>query len=189
MGDNPWIEDSVDSHDRAWEEFYRNRWQYDKVVRSTHGVNCTGGCTWNIHVKDGIVTWEMQGLDYPEISPDLPPAKGDRQRLLAMLQNLIENGVKYMGDQPSPRIEIDHRPHGDETVYRVRDNGIGIDPRYQEKIFGLFERLSTDTEGTGAGLALVKRIVEVHGGRIWAESEGLGKGSTFCFTLPGPPAS
>ncbi len=118
------------------------------------------------------------------ISPDLPPAKGDRQRLLAMLQNLIENGVKYMGDQPSPRIEIDHRPHGDETVYRVRDNGIGIDPRYQERIFGLFERLSTEAEGTGVGLALVKRIVAVHGGSIWAESEGEGKGSTFCFTLP-----
>ncbi|MCP4899539.1 MAG: nitrate reductase subunit alpha, partial [bacterium] len=73
MGKNPWIKDSVDAHSRSWEEFYRNRWQYDKIVRSTHGVNCTGGCTWNIHVKDGIVTWEMQGLDYPEISPDLPP--------------------------------------------------------------------------------------------------------------------
>ncbi len=123
------------------------------------------------------------------ISPEMPPVTGDRRRLLALLQNLIENSVKYMGEQPSPRIEIDCRPNGDETVYRVRDNGIGIDERYLEKIFGLFERLSTDTEGTGVGLALVKRIVEVHGGRIWAESEGLGKGSSFCFTLPGSPAS
>ncbi|MCP3971820.1 MAG: nitrate reductase subunit alpha, partial [Rhodobacteraceae bacterium] len=62
-----------DPNGRAWEEFYRNRWQHDKVVRSTHGVNCTGGCTWNIHVKDGIVTWEMQGLDYPEVDPKIPP--------------------------------------------------------------------------------------------------------------------
>lgn len=122
------------------------------------------------------------------ISPDLPPVCGDRQRLQALLQNLIENGVKYMGEQPSPRIEIDHRTDGDAAVYRVRDNGIGIDPRYQEKIFGLFERLSTKTEGTGVGLALVKRIVEVHGGRIWVESEGEGRGSAFCFTLPGSPA-
>ncbi len=61
-----WIRDEVDPQGRQWEEFYRNRWQHDKVVRSTHGVNCTGGCTWNIHVKDGIVTWEMQGLDYRE---------------------------------------------------------------------------------------------------------------------------
>jgi len=73
MGTNPWIKDSVGAKARAWEEFYRNRWQHDKIVRSTHGVNCTGGCTWQIHVKDGIVTWEMQGLDYPEIDPKLPP--------------------------------------------------------------------------------------------------------------------
>ena len=68
-----WIKDESDAHLRAWEEFYRNRWQHDKVVRSTHGVNCTGSCTWNIHVKDGIVTWEMQGLDYPALEKGLPP--------------------------------------------------------------------------------------------------------------------
>ena len=72
----------------------------------------------------------------------------------------------------------------------MRDNGIGITPRYHEKVFGLFERLDTGTDGTGIGLALVKRIVEVHGGRIWIESEGEGHGSTFWFTLPqnGTPA-
>jgi nitrate reductase / nitrite oxidoreductase, alpha subunit len=68
-----WIKDEVDPKGRQWEEFYRNRWQHDKIVRSTHGVNCTGGCTWQIHVKDGIVTWEMQGLDYPSLEAGLPP--------------------------------------------------------------------------------------------------------------------
>ncbi|MBI1790386.1 MAG: nitrate reductase subunit alpha [Acidobacteria bacterium] len=68
-----WIKDEADPALRSWEEFYRNRWQYDKIVRSTHGVNCTGGCTWQIHVKDGIVTWEMQGLDYPSLENGLPP--------------------------------------------------------------------------------------------------------------------
>ncbi len=68
-----WIRDEVDPQGREWEEFYRNRWQHDKIVRSTHGVNCTGGCTWNIHVKDGIVTWEMQGLDYPSLEAGIPP--------------------------------------------------------------------------------------------------------------------
>ncbi len=68
-----WIRDEYDAQGRQWEEFYRNRWQHDKVVRSTHGVNCTGGCTWNIHVKDGIVTWEMQGLDYPLLQSGIPP--------------------------------------------------------------------------------------------------------------------
>jgi nitrate reductase / nitrite oxidoreductase, alpha subunit len=70
--DNRWIRDDVVPSQRKWEEFYRNRWQYDKIVRSTHGVNCTGSCTWNIHVKDGIVTWEMQGLDYPKLEHGLP---------------------------------------------------------------------------------------------------------------------
>jgi nitrate reductase / nitrite oxidoreductase, alpha subunit len=68
-----WIKDEVDPKLRRWEEFYRNRWQHDKIVRSTHGVNCTGSCTWQIYVKDGIVTWEMQGLDYPMLENGLPP--------------------------------------------------------------------------------------------------------------------
>ncbi len=69
----PWITDKVSPESRGWEEFYRNRWQHDKIVRSTHGVNCTGSCTWNIFVKDGIVTWEMQGTDYPMLEKSLPP--------------------------------------------------------------------------------------------------------------------
>jgi nitrate reductase alpha subunit len=67
-----WIKDIENPKSRLWEEFYRNRWQHDKVVRSTHGVNCTGGCSWNIYVKNGIVTWEMQALDYPKLEPGLP---------------------------------------------------------------------------------------------------------------------
>jgi len=72
-GKNPFIQDLVAPQSRTWEQFYRNRWQYDKVVRSTHGVNCTGGCSWNIHVKEGIVTWEMQALDYPKLEEGIPP--------------------------------------------------------------------------------------------------------------------
>jgi nitrate reductase alpha subunit len=68
-----WIKDLISPKTRKWEEFYRNRWQYDKVVRSTHGVNCTGGCSWNIHVKEGIVVWELQALDYPRLEDSLPP--------------------------------------------------------------------------------------------------------------------
>jgi nitrate reductase alpha subunit len=68
-----WIRDETDPAGRQWEEFYRNRWQHDKIVRSTHGVNCTGSCSWQIFVKNGIVTWEMQGLDYPSLQAGLPP--------------------------------------------------------------------------------------------------------------------
>jgi signal transduction histidine kinase len=73
-------------------------------------------------------------------------------------------------------------------VFYVQDNGIGIDPKYQQKVFGLFEKLDPAAAGTGIGLALVKRIVEVHGGSIWVESAGSGCGTTFCFTLPDAPA-
>ncbi len=69
----PWVKDESNPRLRSWEEFYRNRWQHDKTVRSTHGVNCTGGCSWQIHVKNGIVTWEMQALDYPTLDASLPP--------------------------------------------------------------------------------------------------------------------
>ena len=68
-----WIKDLLDPKSRQWEEFYRNRWQYDKVVRSTHGVNCTGSCSWNVFVKDGIITWELQATDYPLLTDQIPP--------------------------------------------------------------------------------------------------------------------
>ncbi len=68
-----WIEDIANPQARQWEEFYRNRWQHDRVVRSTHGVNCTGGCSWMVYVKDGIVTWELQATDYPQLEAGLPP--------------------------------------------------------------------------------------------------------------------
>ncbi len=119
-----------------------------------------------------------------EIAEEMPAVVGDRERLREVLQNLIDNGVKFMGDEPSPRIEIGSREEGGETVFYVRDNGQGVDPAYRSKVFELFERLDLDVDGTGIGLALVKRIIEVHGGRVWVESEGRGRGSTFWFTVP-----
>jgi signal transduction histidine kinase len=118
-----------------------------------------------------------------EVAPDLPTAVGDRGRLLEVLMNLIDNAAKFMGDQPAPRIEIGCRRRHDGIVITVRDNGAGIDPRYHDKVFGLFDRLDPQVEGTGVGLALVQRIIELHGGRVWVESGGSGQGSTFCWTI------
>jgi len=115
----------------------------------------------------------------------LPMVYGDDQRLLEVVQNLIDNAAKFMGDQPNPRVEIgqcEMSENGFATLY-VRDNGIGIEPPFHERIFGLFNRLNPDIEGTGIGLSLVKRIIEFHGGRIWVQSEA-GKGAIFYFTLP-----
>ena len=120
-----------------------------------------------------------------DIAPGLPVVRGDRARLLQVFMNLIGNAVKFIGEQAEPRIEIGVRQDGDATVCYVRDNGAGIEPQHKDRIFGLFQQLNPRAGGTGIGLTLVKRIVEAHGGRVWAESEGLGKGSTFCFTAPG----
>jgi signal transduction histidine kinase len=115
---------------------------------------------------------------------DLPVVRGDRQRLTEILQNLIDNAAKYMGDQTDPRIEIGQNGEEDgKPVFFVRDNGMGIAPEYYNRIFGLFNKLDAHSEGTGIGLTIVKRIVEFHGGRIWVESQ-LGKGSVFYFSLP-----
>lgn len=109
--------------------------------------------------------------------------QGDRARLLEVFQNLLDNAVKFAGPS-QPRIEIGVE-RGEEPVIFVRDHGAGIDPRHLDRLFGLFEKLDPESEGTGIGLAVVRRIVEVHGGRIWAESEGPGKGACFRFTLAG----
>ena len=118
------------------------------------------------------------------IQPDLPVVYVDKPRIIEVLQNLLDNAAKYMGPQVNPYVEIGQR--GEEQglpVFYIKDNGIGIAPEFFDRIFGLFNKLDPKSEGTGVGLALVKRIIEVHGGRIWVESS-LGHGSTFYFTLP-----
>jgi len=118
------------------------------------------------------------------VSPNLPLIYGDRIRLREVLENLIDNAVKYMGNQADPQIEIGMRIQENEQIIFVKDNGMGIAPQYHKRVFSLFEKLNPASEGTGVGLALVKRIIETHGGRIWLESDGLEKGSTFSFTIP-----
>ncbi len=123
-----------------------------------------------------------------EVASALPVVHGDHARLIEVVQNLIDNACKFMGDQPEPRITIGHAgtDRDGKPIVFVRDNGGGIDPQYHDRVFGLFNKLDATSDGTGVGLALVKRIVEVHGGRIWVESQGAGTGSTFYFTLPTP---
>ena len=118
-----------------------------------------------------------------QITPDPILIFGDRTRLVEVFQNLLDNAVKFLGDQPSPKIEIGWEADDAEMVLFVRDNGKGIDKRHQSKLFGLFEKLDPKTPGVGMGLAMVKRIIEMHGGNIRAQSDGIGCGTTIWFTL------
>jgi len=114
----------------------------------------------------------------------LGKARADRSLIKQVWANLLSNAVKYSGPQSEPLVEVFQLERDGETIYGVRDNGVGFDMRYYEKLFGVFERLHSDQEfsGTGVGLAIVQRIVVRHGGRVWAESK-LNEGATFYFTL------
>ena len=117
------------------------------------------------------------------VAKDLPQVYVDRMRITEVLVNLIENSIKYMGNQKDPLVEIGYNADNEKPFFFVRDNGMGIDPSQHEKVFELFYKLDNKSEGSGAGMAIVKRILEVYGGLVWIESEK-GKGCKICFTLP-----
>lgn len=113
----------------------------------------------------------------------LPTLNADETQILRLFQNLVNNAIKYCDEEP--KIHISAEQVEDEWLFRVEDNGIGVDPKFADRIFKIFVRVRpTDDEGTGLGLAICQRIVERHGGRIWVESKPDGHGSIFCFTMP-----
>jgi len=114
----------------------------------------------------------------------LPTVNGDYSQMVQVFQNLVGNAIKYR-DEEAPKIHISAKKEDDNWLFKVEDNGIGIDPKYFERVFLIFKRLHTNEEysGTGIGLAITKRIIERHGGDIWVDSQ-LGKGSKFYFNLP-----
>jgi signal transduction histidine kinase len=126
----------------------------------------------------------QNGIEFV-LADNLPAIYCDRDRMYQVFENLVVNAIKFIGDTKNPKIEIGCEDSEHFHRFYVRDNGIGIDPKYHQKIFEKFHRLKEreEDEGTGLGLAIVDRIVNDHGGRVWVESEK-GKGATFYFTLP-----
>jgi PAS domain S-box-containing protein len=147
-------------------------------------VHCEGVVQ---HAIDNLrIAIEESGATITLPDKPLPMVMGDKSQLAQLFQNLIGNAIKFRGEQPpAVRIGVERDAGRNECIFSVRDNGIGMDIQYADKVFTIFQRLHTTEEypGTGVGLALCKKIVERHGGRIWVESEP-GKGSTFYFTLP-----
>ena len=133
---------------------------------------------------------DRNGREIELVVGDLPPCQADYNLLRQVFVNLLSNAIKFTRSRSAARIEVGSRSEQGQTVYFVRDNGVGFDMRYVDKLFNVFQRLHRveDYEGTGVGLAIVQRIVARHGGRIWAESN-LDQGATFCFTLSGEESS
>jgi light-regulated signal transduction histidine kinase (bacteriophytochrome) len=122
-----------------------------------------------------------------QVAEGLPIVRVNRTRVGEVFQNLLANALKFSWEKPVPTVKIGMHgtdEHSNYPILYIEDNGIGIEPRYHAQIFGLFNRLNSQMEGTGVGLTLVKRIVEMYGGRIWVKSDGSGNGSIFYFTLP-----
>jgi signal transduction histidine kinase len=189
--------DSLDDERRLWlERIQTNAKRMANLINGLLELSRVGrvvGPIESVSLKDLVADiarereWKLQNENVELIwADDLPTVTGDRLRLRQVLANLIDNAAKFTGNQPHPRIEIGWQEADAFWEIWVQDNGIGIAPEDQEKVFGLFQRLEKDgTPGTGIGLALVRRIVDYHGGRIWVESEGVpDKGACFHFTLP-----
>jgi light-regulated signal transduction histidine kinase (bacteriophytochrome) len=136
------------------------------------------------HVFDECMR-QASGRDIRLRLHSLAPAHADPHLLPHVWSNLVSNAIKYTRNTPAAEIEICGKLEGGELTYCVKDNGAGFDMRYVDRLFGVFQRLHADTEfeGTGVGLALVRRIIERHGGRVWAEGK-VGEGAAFYFTLP-----
>ncbi len=146
-------------------------------------------------VDFGIIAREAADLFSPpytlqgariEVDPAFPEVLADRDRIREVLVNLLENSLRFRGGQTDLVIRIGVDTEGNDPVFFVRDNGRGIEPCYLERVFNIFEKLDGTSNGTGIGLAISRRIIEAHGGRIWAESAGPGNGTTVKFTLPAP---
>ena len=141
-------------------------------------------CTTAFNQAAGELDEEFKASGAAVSCDPLPSVIADQVQLGQLFRILISNALQYHGENP-PQVRVSAERQGPDWVFSVRDNGIGIDPRHAERIFGLFQRLHTWDErpGTGIGLAICKRIVELHGGRIWVESQ-LGSGAKFSFTIP-----
>jgi light-regulated signal transduction histidine kinase (bacteriophytochrome) len=128
---------------------------------------------------------ECQERSIEFLGNDLPSAVGDHQMIRQVLINLFSNAIKFTKHQQPAKIEMGATEEGDENVYYIKDNGVGFDMNYSNKLFGVFQRLHSveEFEGTGVGLAIVQRVIQRHGGRVWAEAD-LNQGATFYFTLP-----
>jgi signal transduction histidine kinase len=178
-GDIQRVAAAADSMERLLHELLR---------LSRVGDGSPGACVGLVVRRRRAAAARLEARDQLVVGPSR--ICGDR-RLVDVVHNLVDNASKFHAETGDRWIRVGARPSRDGVAPAlfVADNGIGIDPRHQERVFELFHKLDPKAEGTGVGLALVRRIVQGHGGRVWIESEGAGRGTTVCFALPEPPSA
>ncbi len=154
-----------------------------RIVHPSESFSLSRLCQCVIKRMSGVVD-QYQGEI--SIEDNMPDVFADPVRIREVIQNLVENALKFCRPVTTPKITIDAHNVDGKIVCRISDNGPGIEPRYHDRVFELFDRLDARIPGTGIGLALVKRNIEVHDGDVWIESQGNGQGTVFCFTLPSP---
>lgn len=152
-----------------------------RIVHPSESFDLTRLCEGVLERMTGVLD-QYHGT--VSVEAGMPSVFADPVRVREVLQNLVENALKFSAEVVTPQISISATRECEMVKCRVEDNGPGIEPRYQERVFELFDRLDTRIPGTGIGLALVKRNIEIHGGKIWIESQGNGQGTSVCFTLP-----
>ena len=186
-GDNSRVRGDMDKINRAVETMSRQLEdllelsRVGRLVNPTQRFSPSDLCHEVMALIEGPV--EQSGARI-EVAPAMPPVLADRVRVGEVIRNLVENAIKFHQGPGVPEVEIGAAPLDGRVEIRVCDNGPGIDPQYRDKVFELFDRLDDSVPGTGIGLALARRIVELHGGQIWIETPKNGQGSCFCFTLP-----
>ena len=174
----------LESGVRKMQDFLNSTLEYS---RSGHQIKLAKNVSFGKIVKEVITefTEQMSSIGATvSVAETFPRVYVDRMRIKQVLTNLIQNSIKYRDKTVPLKIEIGYYPSENEVVFFVRDNGSGIDASEAEKVFALFYRGTADGEGSGIGLAIVKKIIEAHGGRIWVQQGQSGKGTTMCFTLP-----
>lgn len=174
---------AADSMSRLLEELLELS-RVGRVVNPPENMSLTKLCE---NVVDTMPVTILEHAAEIKIDSDMPEIYGDKLRFSEVMQNLFENALKFSRPDTKPKIVVSASRQRESVLVQVKDNGIGIDPDYHERIFGLFERLDAAIPGTGIGLAMTKKIVEIHGGKIWVNSPKEGKGSCFCFTVPCKP--
>lgn len=186
-GENENIDDDIYRINKAVEKMHALLDDLLKLSRIGRIVNQSAKIDCNLLIQETLEILEIQLKEINakvDLQPDLPVLSGDSQRIAEIFQNLITNAIKFRSPSRDLELKIQAEQKENMAFFSIQDNGIGLDKKYHNKIFNLFEKLNNAAEGTGIGLTVVQKIINAYNGKIWIESEGLDRGTKFIFTLP-----